>query len=277
MLTLFHTRQKRTWFSACFITLTNFLCSPAHAFIIDGNFNDWGLQRTNSASDWAPNSTVRKWVIEDQTGSTGTYLNPGWGGQRYDAEALYISWDSSNVYIALVTGLPPNNPQNPAGNSYGPGDFLFDFGSNGSTEFGLVTTNSAGKSPGGFYAVSAVNYGLWSSPGVLAGSGNPAIYPVSVAAGNLLTNASLVYSSTTFNNMGIYASDQHYFAEAAIPISAFGSHWTSGGPTEKFSLQWAALCANDLVTLNVPVPSPSTLVLMFILLCSLFMLRQRVN
>lgn len=54
-------------------------------------------------------------------------LFPGWGGQAYDAEALYVHLDTSYLYLALVTGLSPNTPNNPAGNSYGPGDFAIDF------------------------------------------------------------------------------------------------------------------------------------------------------
>ena len=41
-------------------------------------------------------------VIEDD-GHRG-YLNPGHGGQDYDAEALYTSWDADYLYIGLMTG-----------------------------------------------------------------------------------------------------------------------------------------------------------------------------
>ena len=121
-------------------------CRP-QAYTLDGNLADWGLTRTGSVADWTPNSQIKAWAVEDQTGGLNTKLTPGYGGQAYDVDAQCIDYAAQYLYLALVTGhnsLTPNG-----GNSFAPGDFAFDFGRDGSYEFGLETTGSNGNSQGG--------------------------------------------------------------------------------------------------------------------------------
>lgn len=235
---------------------------PTFAYTIDGNLADWGLQ-----TNWSVSAPVKASAVEDQTGSTGTYLNPGWGGQQYDAEAMYLDWDGTNVYIAIVTGLSPNTLQNPGNNSYGPGDILFNFGADGNYDFGLVLTSIASLTSGAVYSISSpngtnnLNYGLWSSPQNPGLAPNP--YPVAVKAGAVVGTGTFAYPNTAHTGYGSYPGDTHYFIEAGIPVSAFGAFWGANGPTQNFHVQWGAYCANDVIGVDprAHVPEPGSLLL----------------
>jgi hypothetical protein len=112
------------------------LAFPAAALTIDGNLTDWGINPATWAP--APGSGIQS-TIEDGTGGGSYFLNPGWGGQAYDAEALYakLSLADQKLYIALATGHNPRTLNQPSANSYGAGDFALDFGKDGSYEVGI--------------------------------------------------------------------------------------------------------------------------------------------
>ncbi|MDP2031536.1 MAG: PEP-CTERM sorting domain-containing protein [Thiobacillus sp.] len=228
------------------------LSMQAAAYTIDGNLADWDLHRNGSAADWTPNAQAKVWTVEDQTGGRGTYLTPGYGGQAYDVEALYVDYDASYLYLALVTGHNPLTPN--SGGNYAPGDFAIDFGRNGSYEFGLETTGSNGKTQGGLYAVSTWGTGLW-------GAANEG--PTSILNGTLIGMGAVAYTTTGVANMGIYATDLHYFYEARIPVALFGAYWGTG---DALDVQWTMNCANDSLKVDpVPgasVPEPGTLALL---------------
>lgn len=226
----------------------------ASAYTVDGNFADWGLRRTGQISDWTPSASVKQFVVEDQTGGAGAFLSPGYGGQRYDAEAVYLDWDANWLYVLIVTGLPPDNPQNPAANSYGAGDIAIDFGRNNTWDYGMAVKNYAGLTPGTVYAATAWNYGLWSGPGQLATASRPATNVVAVKSGTAVGTGQLAYSALGINNVGQYTSDLHYVIEAALPLSSFGSNWGANGPLVPFDVQWTMYCANDIITVD---PQPA--------------------
>lgn len=242
------------------LILTASLPVQSASITIDGKVADWGLGRNGNADDWTPNSTLSpnlQYIVEDQTGGANVRLFPGWGGQAYDAEALYAFTTSSHLFVALVTGLSPNTPDNPAANSYGPGDFAIDFGGDGTFEFGIETT---GNNPGSVFRVSDWAYGLWDE----SGNHNPANpdrkHPTSILAGILVGSGELVYSNTPFKKMGAHKNDSHYVIEAAIPLSVFA------GFSGKFDIHWTMNCANDALLLDpiLPnnVPEPTTLALL---------------
>lgn len=227
------------------------LSLPASAYTIDANLADWGVRRTGNANDWVPNAHVKAWSAEDQTGGLGTRLTPGYGGQAYDVEALYADYDSQYLYLALITGHSPLTPD--SGGSYAPGDFAIDFGGNGSYEFGIETTGSNGNTRGGVYAVSTWGAGLW-------GAANEG--PTSILGGALLGLGDVAYTTSGVTDMGVYATDKHFFYEARIPVSLFGAYWGD----EFFAVDWTMNCANDSLSLasvpGAPIPEPGTLALL---------------
>jgi len=229
-------------------------------YIIDGNIGDWGLNRTGHASDWTPGSNVKKYTVEDQTGGLSVYLNPGYGGQRYDAEAIYLDWDSSNLYILLVTGLPSNNKD------YAPGDIAIDFGKNGSWDFGIETTGNNGNTKGGIYQNITWAKGLWNK-----------IDPTSITNGTKVGQGSLVYTSNTIDNLGQWKSDQHYVIETSIPVSTFGALWGANGPNQSADISWTMNCGNDVIKVDPPahVPEPGALGLVALGLVGLTLQRRR--
>ena len=237
--------------------------SSATAYVIDANLADWGVQQPGAASDWNPNSQTKAYIVEDQTGGLNTRLTPGYGGQAYDVEAMYLNYDAQYLYIAMITGHNPLTPD--GGGSYGPGDFAIDFGRNGSYEFGIETLGGA-KVQGGVYAVTQWGAGLW-------GTANEG--PTSILNGDLLGLADVAYSTTGITNLGIYSADKHFVYEARVPTALFGAYWGA----DSFAVQWTMNCANDALQLNALRPeiisAPGTLALLPLGLFGIGWMRRR--
>lgn len=238
----------------------SFNATAASIISIDGNLADWGLHRNGNSADWLPNPDLvpsSQYTVEDQTGFSGTRLFPGYGGQAYDAEAFYITMDATYLYLALVTGLSPNKLNDPARNSYGPGDFAIDFGRDGSFEFGVETT---GAQAGSVFRVSTWDYGLWDSNGNYDPSHPDLSHPTSIKTGSLVSSAGqLIYTSTPFTKMGVHKRNKHYAIEAAIPLIAFS------GFSGKFDVHWTMNCANDAISVDPDlgtVPEPNSVLLL---------------
>lgn len=234
--------------------------ASAHAssFTIDGDLSDWGVQRTGNASDWIPNAGIY-YTVEDQHNN---YLEPGWGGQAYDAEALYVSLSDTHLYIAMATGHNPNKSDNPSRGSYGTGDFAIDFGKDGSYEAGINIKpqwDTFGVS-GGFYSVSESDwgYGLFED-GATAGY-IKSEHPTSMLNGILLGQAVLAITGTPQNGYGQWQDDNHYFYEMSLSRELLVA---AGWQGESFNVHWTMNCANDSIITDPPstVPEPSTLLL----------------
>lgn len=236
---------------------------PASAYVIDGQIADWGLQANGQASGWTPNAGVQAWTVEDQTGGLGTYLNPGYGGQLYDAEALYLDWDNTNLYVMVVVGMPQSFGDKSG--EYAPGNIAFDFGRDGIWEYGLVTKTADGLNAGWLYRSLSWKKGLWDAPGHYVGPGNGTDV-TAMAAGTNGVAAQFAYSASPIKGLGAYINDNHYVIEAAIPVSTFGSYWGDNGPLQPFDVQWTMLCGNDVITVDPPlhVPEPASALLVLL-------------
>lgn len=235
-----------------------FNSAVSHAVTVDGVLTDWQVNPgAYGSSDWTPAAGIL-YAEEDQNPSID-YLNPGYGGQKFDVEAMYFTRDENFAYFAIVSGFPLEG-RDYLGDKYTAGDVAFDFGSDGSYEFGLETT---GANRGKLYGNAA-----WTDP-IFKICG-----PFDLKSGTLLGSAAFAYDKTT------YITNGHYVFEFGLPISLFGAYWADPFTTPEFTMHWTMNCGNDCLRLNVPFstiphsPEPSTYVLMLIGMAGLFALNK---
>ncbi len=216
--------------------------SPVFALTmtVDGAVSDWGITvADNNGSSWTPTAGIFYSAGEDQfnDNSNSGQVFPGYGGQRYDAEGLYATYDADFLYLLVVTGLRPE------GWKWKPGDIAIAFDNDiTQAEFGVETT---GGNAGGLYNNITWGHGLSNWSGVSD--------PTEIVSGHLLGGNDLVYQQV---------SEQHYVIETKIDLSLFGDYWQEG---KNFKAHWTMTCGNDAVDIDpVPittVPEPSMLLL----------------
>lgn len=249
--------MKRFALSICII-IAAFLCAQtSFAAVInvnDNSLSDWGV---TPGSDWDPlvNSNINK-SIEPQGDSY--FLNPGYGGHKFDVEAMYSYADSNNLYFAVVTGFP-------VGTTYAnqrAGDLAIKFG-NGNYAYGVETTGSSSRIKGGLYKVTSwgKGYNYWGSWGGHSGyyGGEYVGAPTEILATD---NTWTPYTNSGLNlNYYGLQDNYHYVIEGYVPVSYFGSDWTGGN---SFTLHWTETCGNDVgeVTGRVATPEPATMSLL---------------
>jgi hypothetical protein len=248
----------------------------AGAYSIDGDLKDWlkGAP-TGSADDWQGRGGV-KWTSEDQNSS---YLDPGYGGQDYDAEALYVDLFDGDLHIAIVTGRAPGTNQ-----SYPGGDIAINLswagGSDSSFELGIVTQDHDGFVAGDVVEVDEWRYGLWTGPAQYNPSGDSVYkkaHPVAVKGGTKKGSARLIYTEGTYDGVSLKDKigpydGEHYVIEAMLDLNEMGLNLGS----DPFLVHWTEWCANDWIQVDPPkqIPTPPAVVMLGLGL-ALLRLRRR--
>lgn len=266
-------------FIGLMVTIAALAALPAQGMVVDGDLSDWGIDTTTLQ----PGSGIH-YTLEDWTGTPSNgYLNPGYGGQAYDAEALYATFYGGRLWIALITGHDPNTLHKPSANSYGAGDFAIDFGKDGSFELGININHRTGTSSyeslvsGGVYKNPSWRYGLWSASGSYNPSNPDLAHPTSIDsshAGSLLGTADLAHTTAPVTGFGSNSAHKHYLYELSLPMSWLSASGWDGSP---FNIHWTMLCANDSILVDPPayVPEPAALALFATALLGMAMILRR--
>ena len=239
--------------------------------VVDGSLNDWQIDKNT----WVSSLPGVRSAFEDQTDD---FLDPGYGGQSSDAEAIYALIQGGRLFIALSTG---QNPLTTPGASTGAGDFAIDLGKNGSYDLGInVVNNFASGILGGIYASPLWAYGLWDANGQSTSDPDQVdkSHPTSLIGGNLVGTANSSYTTIGEAGYGIKADDLHYFYEVSLDLQVlYDAGWDGG----ELGIHWTQNCANDSILVSISgeggssVPEPGSLALLGIGIAGLIGLRRR--
>lgn len=229
--------------------------SASASLVVNGNLTDWKINNKTLESSLAG----VHYTIEDSINPKDGYLAPGFGGQAYDAEALYATIQDGYLWIALITGHDPETESNPP-YSYGAGDFAIDFGKNGSYELGINVIAGGFGVAGGVYSNPTWAYGLWDA----SGNYNPAtpdpLHPTSLLGGVLVDTAAYKYSASGNERYGQGKKDEHFLYEVSLDLATL---YSAGWDGSEFNIHWTQNCANDSIIVDpgFAVPEPGSLAL----------------
>ncbi len=278
--------RNQSLLMACVLGLGLSAESMAGAIQANGNLEDWGLF-TNGSTTWTPsgnqsgksysyNGWTIYYAVEDYTSGNG-YIGPGWGGQAYDAEALYVTFDSTYLYIALVTGHNPNTPNNPSENTYSAGDFALNFwsGSDDHTyEFGIRTPHKGNKSnkffTTGVYRTTNDDWSkdpLWKTEAVTS-------LDMSQLKDQDRVGSATMSIKKGPNNIGA-GSGPHWIYEISVDKDLFGDAFKNNNG---LNISWTMNCANDVITVEDDIPAidePPVWALLGLTLPAVFWRRRR--
>ena len=179
------------------------------------------------------------------------------GGQNFDAKAMYLRNDNTNLYVGIVTGLNPASFVE-SGVTYKLGDLAInpDF-ANKTSQFGVISLTSPAGTSGNTNLVAG---GIWNVPNVAEGWDTPL---TNVQSGSTLVSSAVHYSYT---DLGIKYQDattgtmvESYLLEYSVALSSLGA---KNG--QSYSVSWGPDCSNDIisVTHTVAVPEPASMSLL---------------
>lgn len=186
------------------------------------------------------------------------FVDPGWGGQDFDAEYLFYKYASGVLSIGLQAGFNlETGIVTYGGIDYYAGDLALSF--NGATigdgatyEYGIdLVPNSGGLTTSGIYLATE-----WSDP--TFGSSTPYEMIDGTWKGNvgLATGSGLVDGTVD----GLTVNQTSYYLQASFNIANLGLSFSD---LNNLDVHWTMSCGNDAIDGHVnPVPIPGALLLM---------------
>lgn len=90
------------------VMLVAMMTVPAMAYNINGDLNDWGVAPSGYSMDegWTPDPLADiVYVVENWYKGPNPGNHPGI--EQCDIEAMYVDQDSENIYLAIITSMPP--------------------------------------------------------------------------------------------------------------------------------------------------------------------------
>jgi hypothetical protein len=252
-----------------------------------------GLSATDrTTAQWTPTSAPDvRYAIEDSVNAANGFVGPGYGGQAYDLEALYVQRTATQLIVTGVSGAPLSQiPGTPCASppcagttsTYGMGDFFIGSLGAGGTVFNTryaveLTGQYFYPDSGGFttgYATPLARGSIVDVSGsvnLAGGVTSPVGWETGLSAWNFVgapaqiangytTGASPSRRATiTTQTLG---SGPHYVYQAAISLADLGG--LSGGTD--WAVRWGEICGNDVLQVAVPtaaqVPVPSSVALL---------------
>ena len=259
---------------------------PAHAGPVLSYLSGIGVNVTTNIGSadrantlWLPTAPGVQYQIEDQ--STGGKVGPGYGGQPYDLEALYLQIVGNNLYITGVSG----NVDNPAtlfpgatgscasGNcrNFGIGDFFIGQGENVNFKpyAAIETTGLRFSMDGGGFTTGwnrELAQGRVVQVSGTVGNGTTAPNPIGWETGlnnwgaNFKPGAPTQLAATGYTPTSYTAafnwetSGAHAFYQAVVDLTVFDSV-IPGGLTSPFVVHWGEICGNDFLQWDPLRPS----------------------
>ncbi len=219
---------------------------------VDGNLSDWGLDTSGfgvNDNDWDPHISGVYVGQEDKVYNDSGLVGPGYGGQKYDIEAILVTSDATNLYIAIASGFPPFN-----NGSYDPGDIAIDLGADGSYDYAFVfypDNRSNITHDDALYQV--LDSSAWEDVYYSQHSeSNPFRLQDVANLYQYVADGSFAYTSNYIPN----STFRRYLMEVSIPWSALGGYvgW--------FKVHWTMECGNDHLEVTAyHTPEPASVLL----------------
>jgi len=204
------------------------------------NYQDITVQPSDHSEDWV---------------GTYGYVDPGYGGQAFDAEYFFYKTVGDTLYLGLQSGFNLNSGfQRYNGSWYYAGDLFLSFDGDTTSYEYAIDANQLSPSDGGLYDGGeelVENFYTWHKDST----------PYKAISG------STVEKGLTDTDGGYEDSIKSYYAIFQLDLSVIlGSDWQGTGFT--LDTIWTMSCGNDIINghlsvdpVSDPVPEPATMLL----------------